>query len=79
MPTDKIARLRELQKKAVGSYSDSEEFEAAQYRAWPHLLAIAEAAKELKREDETPVRDLTMIRTRTKQLYEALTAFEEAP
>jgi len=46
--------------------------------AVPPLLAIAEAAKELKREDETPVRDLTMIRTRTKQLYEAITAFEEA-
>ena len=71
----KIERLRELERLDAG---ESSAFIKARRDAFPHLLAIAEAAKELKREDETPVLDRTMIRTRTKQLFDRLTDFEEA-
>ena len=81
MPTDKIARLRELEKKATRAKAtsrDKAEFIRAVDENFHHLLAIAEAASELKREDTSPVIDSTMIRLREKQLYAALTAFEEA-
>ncbi len=75
MPTDKIARLRELERYAAG---ESSEFIKARRDAFPHLLAIAEAAKELKREEENPYPDYALIRVRQTQLFDRLTAFEES-
>lgn len=85
MPTDKIARLRELEAEVndpktpyVKFIENKKWFDEERDKAWPHLLAIAEKAKEVidYRNGRTPYTDGTAF---YEALDNALTAFEEAP
>lgn len=89
MPTDKIARLRELYEARNNGGPNYHQFVCTQSEAYPYLLDIAEAAKEMREADVAHQNPLlsgaaldyaySRLMAAEAALYNALTAFEEAP
>lgn len=79
MPTDKIARLRELYNKRGRSNLHQMEYSEAVEDTYPHLLAIAEKAEKVSGIAEGQWRYIGEDpRAATAALTKALTDFEEA-